>query len=113
MSIKEKVNNKFTAPEAWHIAFGSSPSSGKVFCPFHQNTRTPAAKLYNSHLYCFGECNRAYTAYDILKQFAPEFLKRLVSTEILENTFNPTPKVKSVSHSFASLEEAIHNYYEF
>lgn len=37
-----------------------------VFCPFHENTNTPAARLYigDNSIYCFGECKRTYRPID-------------------------------------------------
>lgn len=45
---------------------------GNVYCPFHDNTKTPAAKMYKDDegdkLYCYGECRRLYTPSDVIKK---------------------------------------------
>ena len=45
---------------------------GNVYCPFHDNTDTPAAKLYNDDegdkLFCYGECRRLFSPSDVIKQ---------------------------------------------
>lgn len=46
-------------------------SFGTVYCPFHDNTRTKAAKFYLDddnvvRLFCFAE-NKTYTSYDYLR----------------------------------------------
>ncbi|MFW6130906.1 MAG: hypothetical protein ACOC56_06945 [Atribacterota bacterium] len=45
---------------------------GNVYCPFHDNTDTPAAKLYKDDdgdkLWCWGECRRMYNPADVLKR---------------------------------------------
>lgn len=45
------------------------PVNGVVFCPFHDNTETPSAKLYtdSNTLFCFAETAH-YTPYDFLKK---------------------------------------------
>jgi hypothetical protein len=50
------------------------PPSGKVFCPFHHNVNTPAAKVFLSEesgnggrLYCYAE-RRSYTTFDVIKR---------------------------------------------
>lgn len=46
--------------------------TGNVYCPFHDNTDTPAAKMYKDDdgdkLYCYGECRRLYRPSDVMKQ---------------------------------------------
>lgn len=49
------------------------PPNGKVFCPFHHNVNTPAAKVYLSEeagnggrLYCYSE-RRSYTPFDVIR----------------------------------------------
>ena len=45
---------------------------GNVYCPFHDNTDTPAAKMYQDDegdkLYCYGECRKLYTPSDVIKK---------------------------------------------
>ena len=68
--IKDVVNKNFTFADLSKRFQGVDDSTGNIFCPFHENSETPAAKMYWDDerniwvLYCFGECHRHYTAYD-------------------------------------------------
>lgn len=44
------------------------PRNGVIFCPFHDNTRTPAAKFYDdsNKLWCFGE-QKMYFSYNCMR----------------------------------------------
>ena len=46
------------------------PFNGSVYCPFHENYNTPAAKVYKDAsgycLFCFNE-HRIYKSFDIIK----------------------------------------------
>lgn len=60
------------------------PVNGKVFCIFHDNHNTKAAKIYgDKYLKCFGACQRAWTCYDVLKKYFPEELDRVNRTVVL------------------------------
>ena len=45
---------------------------GNVYCPFHDNTDTPAGRIYKDddgdRLYCYGECRRQYRPSDAIKK---------------------------------------------
>ena len=69
-AIKRVINENFTFADLSSRFKGVDSSTGNIFCPFHENTDTPAAKMYWDDergiwvLHCFGECHRSYTAYD-------------------------------------------------
>lgn len=69
-TIKEVLNHNFTFADLSKKFEGVDSSTGNIFCPFHENHETPAAKMYWNPekeiwiLHCFGECHRNYTAYD-------------------------------------------------
>lgn len=84
MKLVNYVNKHIKPQEAYRLAFGYYPENGKCYCPFHDNRRTPAAKIYDYGLRCFGVCNRVYTSYDILKGFRPDILDKLAS-RVLED----------------------------
>lgn len=52
-----------------------TPFNGQIFCPFHDNYNTPAAKLYRDDtgykIFCFSE-HRIYTSYDIYRDLLKE-----------------------------------------
>ena len=68
--IKQVINRNFTFADLSPRFKGVDSSTGNIFCPFHENYETPAAKMYfNEHtnlwiIHCFGECHRNFTAYD-------------------------------------------------
>lgn len=68
--LREVINRNFTFADLSKRFEGVDSSTGNIFCPFHDNTETPAAKMYWDEereiwiLHCFGECHRNYTAYD-------------------------------------------------
>ena len=69
-TIKAVLNRNFTFADLSDRFKGVDSSTGNIFCPFHENHETPAAKMYWNEnqqiwiLHCFGECHRNYTAYD-------------------------------------------------
>ena len=74
--LAEYVNSNFSFADEWVRIFGKELPTGNVFCPFHENTNTPAAKVYGNGLKCFS-CQRYYSVYDLLRKFDPEKLVRL------------------------------------
>jgi hypothetical protein len=77
------INENYSVEDLYEAVTGRKPGVGKVYCPFHKNTNTPAAKIYGNVLKCFGECNRVYGAYDFLKSFYPEEINKIKRTILL------------------------------
>lgn len=69
-AIRETINRNFTFADLSPRFKNVDSSTGNIFCPFHENHETPAAKMYFDErrdiwiLHCFGECHRNFTAYD-------------------------------------------------
>ena len=69
-AIKQVINDNFTFADLSSRFKGVDSSTGNIFCPFHENTDTPAAKMYWDEergiwiIHCFGECHRNFTTYD-------------------------------------------------
>ncbi len=69
-TIKKVINQNFTFSDLSNRFKGVDSSTGNIFCPFHENHDTPAAKMYWDEdrgiwiIHCFGECHRNFTAYD-------------------------------------------------
>nr|DAG99857.1 MAG TPA: hypothetical protein [Herelleviridae sp.] len=70
-------NENYNIRELYAAVTGREPGFGKCYCIFHQNTDTPAAKIYGNKLKCFGECNRLFGSYDILKRYFPEEIEKI------------------------------------
>lgn len=76
--IKNIINQNFTFADLSKRFIGVDSSTGNIFCPFHENHDTPAAKMYWNeekgiwNLHCFGECHSTFTAYDYVKKILCE-----------------------------------------
>ena len=108
MNVRDRVNGSVPFHRAWYLTYGEDPPYGKVFCPFHDNTVTPAAKIYSYGLRCFGECNRVYTSYDLLKRFAPTVLDQILSEVVLalseRQSYNNGEKVEFNLESYYGIK---------
>ena len=74
--IEKYVINKFISmPKLFDKLDIDYDENSTMFCPFHRNVHTKAAKLYNDtngwSLWCFSE-QRMFGAYDIYKEFLPK-----------------------------------------
>lgn len=63
---------------------GNKPqTNGTMYCPMHDNTNTPAAKLYKDKdgykFWCFNE-NKMYATYDIYKDIYHYNMKQVFNT---------------------------------
>ena len=91
-TVKSVINDYFTFADLSPRFKGVDSSTGNIFCPFHENHDTPAAKMYWDEereiwiLHCFGECHKNYTAYDYVN---------LVLCEKYQNYKNPLFFLKS------------------
>lgn len=71
--IKEIINRNFTFADLSPRFKGVDSNTGNIYCPFHDNFETPAAKMYFNEylnlwqLHCFGECHASFTAYDYVE----------------------------------------------
>lgn len=80
--IKEVINSNFTFADLSNKYKNVDSSTGNIYCPFHENHETPAAKMYWDDekeiwvLHCFGECHRSFTAYDYVEKILCEKYKR-------------------------------------
>lgn len=76
-TIKEVINNNFTFADLSPKYKNVDSSTGNIFCPFHENHDTPAAKMYWDDdkgiwvLWCFSE-HRHFTAYDYVAKILCE-----------------------------------------
>lgn len=91
--VRDYINSTFSMRSVWAECFSSKVPYGKCFCPFHDNTDSPAAKIYDDHLTCFGACQRSYYPYDFLKKFRPDLIKAHASHVLPEPDVDLTPTV--------------------
>ena len=101
IAIREVINRNFTFSDLSPRFKNVDSSTGNIFCPFHENHDTPAAKMYwNEYkerweIHCFGECHRSFSAYDYVdlvlclkyqKYSSPlEFLQKNMDSKELQN----------------------------
>lgn len=72
------INKNIDFAETYQRMFNKDIRYGKCFCPFHENTDTPAAKYYeeSNTIYCFS-CQRIYSSYDLLLAYAPDKINEI------------------------------------
>ena len=69
LAIKEIINQNFTFSDLSPKYTNVDSSTGNIYCPFHENHSSPAAKMYWDEtneiwvIWCFTEHKR-FTAYD-------------------------------------------------
>lgn len=90
--LSHYVNNNLDIGEEYSLVFGKSIPTGKMFCLWHNNINTPAAKRYGNIIKCFGTCNKAFSVYDLLTKFNPERLTQLKETLVLNDVDNEEKK---------------------
>ena len=84
-SVKVVLNNNFTFSDLSPRFKNVDSTTGNIFCPFHENHYTPAAKMYwnEQHqiwiLHCFGQCHRNFTAYDYVELILCEKYQKYTS----------------------------------
>jgi len=83
--VQDYINGLPFADEYYRI-FGKRVSYGHIFCPFHANDNTPAAKYYTdtNNCYCF-VCKRFYGTYDLMKRYEPERIEEIKGSIIIED----------------------------
>lgn len=101
-TLREIVNSQVTIREAFYLATGRQAPSGKCFCPFHDNHNTPAAKVYQDRMVCFGECQRGYDSYDFLRRFRSDLINQIKTSHVYDST-TTKPKFKQVLPDFRNL----------
>ena len=99
--LREVINNNFSFSDLSKKFENVDSSTGNIFCPFHENHTTPAAKMYWDEirniwiLHCFGECHQNFTAFDYVERILCskqqrysnplEFLKVNMPSSVLYN----------------------------
>jgi len=82
--VRNYIDTNFDIQEEYFAIFNKSVPIGKMFCPFHVNNNTPAAKRYDNHIHCFS-CNRSYGVYDLLNKYNPNRIKEISSSQIFDS----------------------------
>lgn len=112
-AIRSLINSKYTIKQAFYLSTGSNAPEGKCFCPFHDNTHTPAAKVYQKVMVCFGACNRSYDAYDFLSKFRPDIIEKEAGSKLLEAQEEEKKQVTYPSFKVSSTQELINKWKEY
>lgn len=98
------INSNLDIDSEYYTIFRKHIPQGKMFCPFHSNTNTPAAKRYGNVIHCFGVCNKSYSVYDLLSKFNPDRINEIKSTIIIP--LESSTKVHS-SYPLLSLDRTL------
>ena len=127
--IKEIINRNFTFADLSPRFKGVDSSTGNIYCPFHENHETPAAKMYFNEylnlwqLHCFGECHASFTAFDYVnlvlcekyqKYSSPvDFLQKNMSKDELKQQISKFSNVMlmDASDSYADKVDYINNVF--
>jgi len=82
----EYINKELDLREYYKMIFGRDMPIGKFLCPNpmhkHENN-TPSCKAYGNVFKCFGQCNRVFGVYDLLKWYWPEKIEEIKAKIIL------------------------------
>ena len=83
------INKNLSLEDEYKMIFGREIPSGKFICPnpghSHVN-HTPSCKAYGNVFKCFGQCNRVFGVYDLLKWYNPKRIDEIKSSIIIEET---------------------------
>ena len=77
--------------------------NGNIFCPFHENTETPSAKLYENKIYCFS-CRRLYGTYDLLRRYDKGRIDDILSENRIEDVTTVKQRRKVAVCDVSSVE---------
>ena len=102
--IRNVLNSIFTFSDVAPRFKNVDESTGNIFCPFHENRHSPAARMYWDDdrdiwvLHCFGECHATFTTYDYVNRILCDkyqkyknpldFLKKNVNSQELYSKLN-------------------------
>lgn len=70
--IRRVIDSTFTFSDVSPRFKNIDETYGNIFCPFHENKHSPAARMYWDDqreiwiLHCFGECHTNFTTYDYI-----------------------------------------------
>lgn len=98
--VKDYIDGMSFADEYYRV-FGRKVY-GHIYCPFHKNDNTPAAKYYEdtNNCYCF-VCKRFYGTYDLMKSYEPERIEEIKGSIVIDDV----PKVSvSVGSYFVDID---------
>ena len=91
------INRNVDFAETYQKLFGRDVRYGKCFCPFHENTDTPAAKYYDDSntIYCFS-CGRVYGSYDLLMAYSPDTVKEIAQVNDIGDDVSAFDRPKTI-----------------
>jgi hypothetical protein len=94
--LKSIVNNNFTFSDLSKRFEGVDSSTGNIFCPFHDNSVSPSAKMYYDEnrnifvIHCFKE-HRTFTTFDYVDKIVCYQREQYKSVlDFLENNMSKT-----------------------
>lgn len=83
--IREYCNSKLKLEDEYREIFGKELPRGKMFCPFHDNKETPAAKRYDNSIVCFS-CNKTYRVYDLLCKYNYGKVRSIMENVVIDDS---------------------------
>lgn len=95
LAIKEVINQNFTFSDLSRRFINVDSSTGNIYCPFHENHSTPAAKMYWDEtrdiwvIWCFTE-HKHFTTYDYVNLIlCKQYQKYSSPLDFLKKNFPP------------------------
>lgn len=112
-SIKTVLNRNFTFSDLSPRFENVDSSTGNIFCPFHENHSTPAAKMYWDEskgiwvLWCFTE-HKHFTAYDYVNLILCEKYQKYKSPiDFLEKNMDKNDLYSQLDFSEKQYEDEV------
>lgn len=105
--VSDYINENIDIRVAYEEIFGKKPHTGKIYCVFHDNRNTPAAKIYGNIIRCFS-CNRSFTTYDLLKKYNPSKITEIAETVLIDVVKKKhTPRSRIVNRNDLDMSQPI------
>lgn len=109
--VIEYINSSCDIGDEYKRLFGRDMPSSKFSCPnpehVHSNN-TPSCKRYGNAFKCFGQCNRVFGVYDLLKWYDPKRIDELKSKVIITvQPRNQKKQIEKVDVNTTSIVEAL------
>lgn len=112
--VVDYINQNLSLQDEYERIFNKKMPSGKFICPnpSHRHvSMTPSCKAYGNVFKCFGQCNRVFGVYDLLKWYDPDRINEVKSSMVLSSavTTRNEPLVKVKVDRTLSLKQILLN----
>lgn len=109
--IIEYINTTCDLDDEYYQIFQRHLPTGKFICPNpeHQHVNnTPSCKRYGNVFKCFGQCNRVFGVYDLLKWYNPKRIDELKTQLIPDMQQKPREAITKTNVNASTIKEALY-----